>query len=350
MKPVQLVFVSDDDGALRTVSVAGAPARSPRCVLVVPGAHVLAREIDVAGATAAQSRAAALATLAPDLATPADQLACSLGLPNGGRRVALVASRVQVDTWLSAARARGLAPDAVLPDFMLLPVPEPGHANIATNGEDVVARTGPAGFACQRELAEQLTKKLRHDTVDLEQAAVSAVRRGAVASAPNLLYGIPSAARKTSTRSMIWPVAAAAAALVVATAAPWVSATRINGATSDLRRQGDDVARAALPDASRIVDAKAQLREASLPHERTVGALNYATSILEGLARTSGVQLSRLELGADGVMHASLSAADLSQLQPLRDHIAQLGLRSAETPGESRPNGLSIDFTVTDAR
>ena len=53
---------------------------------------------------------------------------------------------------------------------------------------------------------------------------------------------------------------------------------------------------------SRIVDAKAQLREASLPHERTVGALNYATSILEGLARTSGVQLSRLELGADGVL------------------------------------------------
>ena len=159
-----------------------------------------------------------------------------------------------------------------------------------------------------------------------------------------------SSADARGLMQMIPRYAQAEARMVGATAAPWVSATRINGATSDLRRQGDDVARAALPDASRIVDAKAQLREASLPHERTVGALNHATSILEGLARTSGVQLSRLELGADGVMHASLSAADLSQLQPLRDHIAQLGLRSAETPGESRPNSLSINFTVTDAR
>ena len=55
MKPVQLVFVSDGEEAWRTVQVADAPARSPRCVLVLPGAHVLAREIEVAGATPAQN-------------------------------------------------------------------------------------------------------------------------------------------------------------------------------------------------------------------------------------------------------------------------------------------------------
>lgn len=349
MKPVQLVLVPDNEDPWQTLSVAGAPARSPRCVLVVPGAHVLAREIDVAGATPAQSRAAALATLAPELAAPADQLTCALGTPSGGRRIVLVASRARIDAWLSSAKAQGLAPDAILPDFMLLPVPEPGQAHIAARGEDVVVRSASSAFTCQRELAERLVTNLTLMTIDLEQAAANALRRGMIANAPNLLDGISRTTRKAPARAMIWPVAAAAAALVAATAAPWISAARINGATAELRNEGDAVARAALPDASRIVDARAQLREAALPHERTQKALTHATGILEGLAQTSGVQLSRLELGPDGAMHASLAASDLSQLQPLRDHIARLGLRSAETPGDSRPNSLSVDFAVTDA-
>jgi general secretion pathway protein L len=349
MKPVQLVFVSDDE-AWRTVSVSGASARSPRCILVVQGAHVLAREIDVAGATPAQSQAAALATLAPELAAPADQLTCALGAPAGGRRIALIASRARIDAWLNAAKARRLAPDAVLPDFMLLPVPNAGQANVAAHGEDIVVRTISSGFSCQRDLAEQLLTTLARVTVDLDQSAISAVRRGATMRAPNLLTGMSRAIRKTPARSLLLPAAAAFAALAVATAAPWISALRINGATAGLRSEGEAVARAALPVASRIVDARAQLREAALPHERTGKALNHATGILEGLARTSGVQLSRLEMRDDGVLHASLSAADLSQLQPLRDHIAQLGLYSAETPGESSPNSLSVDFAVMDTR
>lgn len=349
MKSVQLIFLAEGDEVWRTIPVANAPARSPRCILVVPGSHVLSREIEAAGATPAQSRGAALAALAPDLATPADQLVCGLGATRAGQHVALLASRSQIDAWLSAARARGLSPDAVLPDYMLLPVPEHGEAQIAVRGEDIVARTGWAGFACQRDLAEQLIGARTTVTADLEQAALAAVRRGTIADAPNLLAGMTRAIRKTPARSLWWPLAAAAAALVVATVAPWVSASRINGATVELRKAGDEIARAALPNASRIVDAKAQLREAALPRERTAQALNYATGILEGLAVSSGVHLSRLEFGSDGVMHASLTTADLSQLQPLRDHIALLGLRSGETPGQSSANSLSVDFTVTSA-
>lgn len=349
MKPVQLVFVSDGDEAWRIVPVAGAPARSPQCVLVVPGADVLAREVEISGATPAQSRAAALATLAPDLAAPADQLICGLGPAGAGRWIALVASRARAEAWLSSARVRGFAPDTILPDYMLLPVPDHGDAHVAATGEDVVVRAGWTGFSCQRDLAEQLVRALTPVTMDLEQAAVNAVRSGAIARAPDLLPGISATNRKSPAGSMVWPLAAAAAALVIATAAPWVSASRINGATADLRKQGEEVARAALPNASRIVDASAQLREATLPRERTGLALEYATGVLEGLTLTSGVNLSRLEFSGDGVMHASLSAADLSQLQPLRDRISQLGLRSTETPGESSANTLSVDFAVTRA-
>jgi len=348
MKPVQLVFVSDGEEAWRTVQVADAPARSPRCILVLPGAHVLARVIEVAGATPAQSRAAALATLAPELAQPATQLICSLAT-GGGRRIALVAARARVEAWQRVARARGFAPDAALPDYLLLPAPDHGHAHLAAHGEDIIARTGANGFTCQRDLATRLVGSFTPIEMTLEQAATDVVRRGAIRDAPNLLAGLSVTASKAATRSLVWPTAAVAAALVAASLAPWVLATRINGATAELRTQGDDVARKALPGASRIVDAQAQLREAALPRERTGQALTYATGILEGLARTSGVQLARLEFGADGIMHASLSAADLSQLQPLRDHVAQLGLRSTETPGVSSANNLSVDFAVSNA-
>lgn len=349
MRPVQLIFLSEGNETWRTFPVAGAPARSPRCILVVPGAYVLAREIEAAGSTPAQSRAAALAALAPDLAAPVDQLVCGVGAAGAGQHIALIAARNQIDGWLNSARERGLTPDAVLPDYMMLPVPELGQVQVATSGEDVIVRLGHAGFACQHDLADQLIGARTRVAANLEQAAIEAVRRGAIASAPSLLAGLTRTSRNVPTRSMLWPVAAAAAALVIATVAPWVSASRINGATAELREAGDAAARAALPNARRIVDAKAQLREAAMPRERTGQALTYATGVLEGLSRTSGVQLSRLEFGADGVMHASLTAADLSQLQPLRDHIALLGLRSAETPGQSSPNSLSVDFTVTGA-
>jgi type II secretion system protein L len=348
MKPVQLVFLSDDD-AWRTVSVADAPARSPRCVLVVPGAHVLAREVEIVGSTPAQSRAAALATLAPDLAAPANQLICSIGTVDPGQRIALIVARAKVDEWEDAAKARGLSPDLIIPDFMLLPISQQGEAHVATRGDEIVVRTRQTAFTCQRELTERMLGALKTVTLDLDQAATHVVRSGALGGTPNLLIGAAGKAERSSGRSMRWPAAAAAAALIVATLAPWVSAWRLDDATTDLRRRGDEVARAALPEAKRIVDASAQLREAALPRERTEKALSYAITILEGLARTPGVQMSRLELRDDGLMHASLLAADLSQLQPLRDHVASLGLNSGETPGESLANSLSVDFTVTDA-
>lgn len=348
MKPVQLVFLSDDD-AWRTVSIADAPAKSPRCVLVVPGAHVLAREVEIVGSTPAQSRAAALATLAPDLAVPANQLICSIGTVAPGQRIALIAARAKVDEWQDAAKGRGLSPNLIIPDFLLLPVSQQGEAHVAARGDEVVVRTHQAAFTCQRELAERMFGALKTVTLDLDQAATRVVRSGALGHTPNLLVGATGKSERPLGRSMRWPAAAAAAALIVATLAPWVSAWRLDDATTDLRRQGHEVARAALPDAKRIVDASAQLREAFLPRERTGKALSHAVAIMEGLSRTHGVQMSRLELREDGLMHASLLAADLSQLQPLRDHVASLGLNSGETPGDSLANSLSIDFTVTDA-
>ncbi|MDP3492653.1 MAG: type II secretion system protein GspL [Hyphomonadaceae bacterium] len=348
MKTVQLAFMPRDGEDWRVVSCARASVRSARCILVVPGHHVLAREIAAMGATPAQSRAAALASLAPELAGPAEQHICSLGTARVGRHLALVASRSSIDAWLEAARKAGLEPDFILPDFALLPAPAAGEARIAQR-DDVIVRTPSGGFACQPDLFSSLIGSLHPVQVDFELSAIDAVRSGAIDDLPNLKIATRRGGAAPASRGLAIAASAAAAALVVASATPWLTTIRLGAATSELRAQSSAVAREALPNAKQIVDPLAQLREAMLPQLQATNGLGNATGILEGLAKSPNVQLSRLELSGDGGARASVSVADASQLQPLRDHLASLGLRSTETPGASRPNHLTIDLSVSNA-
>ncbi len=347
MRTVQLALLPEAGGEWRTLTVQNAPAASPRCVLIVPGSEVLAREVDVSGATLAQSRAAALAMLAPELASTAAGNICSVDAARDGKQMAFIVSRDRIDAWLETARKAGLSPDAILPDFALLQKPEAGAAHVADRG-DVVVRTPTAGFACQRDLLAVLAQDLHLIEVDFEQCAIAATRSGWTASSANLLSGIrASQTTLGESRAPVWTLVAAAAALMVAAVAPWVSTIRLGGETGRIRSETAALARAALPGARQIVDPLAQLREATLPARRAEASLTSAAGLLEGLARAPSVQLSRLEITEDGAVHASLTAADLGQLQPLRDHLASLGLGSTETPGASRPNHLSIELIVT---
>lgn len=349
MKPVQVAFIPQPGGEWRVLTVHGAPANAPRCILVAPGADVLAREVDAAGATPAQSRAAALAALAPQLASAPDRNACAVGAMRGGRQLAFLVLRERIYAWIDTARKAGLDAEAIVPDFALLPRPAAGVAHLAGR-DDAVVRTHTGGFTCQRELLTALAGDLKLVEVDLEQSAIDTVRSGALNQAPDLLSAIRVKAPRSSARGQTWSIsAAAAAALVVAAVTPWITTMRANGETSRLRTEAVAVARTALPDARQIVDPLAQLREAAMPQRRSETSLTHAAGLLEGLARAPSVRLSRLELGEDGAVRASLSAAYLSQLQPLRDYITSLGLGHTETPGTSSPNHLTIDLVVTGA-
>jgi type II secretion system protein L len=347
MTTVRLILLSSGEDDMKILSVQGAPKRSPACILVVPGADVLGREIAAAGSTPAQRRATALSQLAADLAAPAAQLTCAIGSGRNGQ-TAFVASRKQVEGWRDRATRAGQAPDLILPDYALLPRPSAGVACVA-HRDDSIVRTARAGFACQPDLLGALTNGLQIEEVDFERAAVAAVRSGAVMESPDLLGALREAAASRSRYLPALTAGAAAAALVVASVVPWVDAIRINAETSALHAKTAEIARAALPDARRIVDPLAQLREAARPHLGSETLLQTSAGLLEGLSLAPNVKLSRLELGEDGAVRASLSTPDLIQLQPLRDHLSSLGLRATETPGNSSPNQQNVELLLTGA-
>jgi type II secretion system protein L len=345
MKPIQLAFLQAGDAPWRVLTLAGAPARTPRRILVVPGAGVRATMVDAMGRTEPQARAAALAGLAQDLAATPDTTECVLGPVRNGRRLAFIAAKADIASWSAEAAAQGFTPDVMIPDFALLPEPAAGAASIARRG-DWLVRTDTGGFACQDDILPLLTGELHPREHDFEPQAVAAIKDGALATLPQFTANVRQRAPKNDAKPFVHAALAAGVALTIAAAIPWIDAMRSDAATRDLRKQTEAVARAALPEAQRIVNPLAQLREAALPRARGQTALDMAASVFEGLGKSPGVEITRIELDADGAVHASLAIPSAALMQPLRDHLAGDQLHITETPGESQPNNLPVTLTV----
>lgn len=346
MMQVQLAFAPASPAEdWRILTLDAATGRGPSRILVVPGAMVLAREVEAQGRTDAQAQAAALAGLAPALAAPVASCICALGKSSGALRLVFVASRSSLDDMVASARALGFAPDAVIPDYALLPQPLPGRASVARRGEDVLARTAAGGFACQPELFDLLTHDLVCVDVDVDRSAAQTASAGGLALLPNL-YNAASSTTGKKSHGLLPAGLAAAAALAVAASLPWVDAMQLDANSRELRARIDTIAREALPQGTIIANPLGQLRAASAAGERGELGLGLATALFEGLGKSSGVEMSRLALDKEGTLRASLVMPDTSLMQPLRDHLTASGIDLVETPGESLPNSIPVELVL----
>jgi type II secretory pathway component PulL len=348
MKTVQLILPPASDGDVwRTSSVQTSAARSPARILLVPGALVMARSVESLGRTDAQARAATLSRLAPDMAMPASDCVCALSPVQGDTRMAHVMARAALDALVDRAKANGHAPEAVIADFALLPAPEAGGAIVAQHG-DCLVRTETSAFACERDLLPLLLGERQVQEVDFESAVAACIRQGRHLLVPNLFVAGGTAKKSAPQVMPIAAAMAAAAALTIFAVLPWIEAGQLNSATAHLRAEAETVAGKALPNAQRIVNPLAQLREAGLPRARAAAGLQNAVTVVEGLARSPGVAIARLSFDGDAVT-AHVSVPNTSLLQPMRDHIASSGLQLVETPGLSEPNSIPVELTVTAA-
>lgn len=346
MKTVQLAFPPSAPGhSWRILSLPARSSDGPRRILVVPGASVLARQASAPGRTPAQQQATALAGLMQEMASPAETCVCALEPTRSAQRLAFIASRSDLDRWLVEARAQGLDPDAIVPDFALLPVPSDARATIARIGEDVAVRTATAGFTCQSELVEVLTKGQELNEVDFDAAAAAGLAGGLLNRLPNLLLALPRQ-RPAPGASLAMAGVAALLGLCVLTSLPWIEAWRQDDAASRLRSKTEDLARSSLPDGSRIINPLAQLREASAMRRQATTSLSLADDLFKGLQTAPGVQMTQLALREDGGVVARLLAPDLALLQPLRDHLSGAGIAWEEIPLPSLPNSIPVDVSV----
>lgn len=346
MRTVQLILSpAGEQEAWRVREVQTGAARGPSRILVAPGALVMSRDVEAVGRSDAQARAATLATLAPDLAMAASDCVCVLAPVKDGRRTAHVMARRTLDALINGAKAQGHSPDAVIADFALLPRAGHDGAFVSQRGDSLV-RTETSGFACQRDLLPMLLGGRTVREIAFEEAAAASISQGLHATLPNLMA---SGGNTTAAPRRFMPVAAglaAAAALSVFAALPWLEAVRLDGATAQLRAEAEAVARRALPGAQRIVNPLAQLREANLPRALAAAGLGNALTVVEGLGRSPGVAIARLSFDGEAVV-AHVGVPSTALLQPLRDHLTANGLQLVETPGLSEPNSIPVELTVT---
>lgn len=353
MSTTRLVFAAPGDGAWSQVAASGTGKRDS-VVLVLPGEDILGREAAIPGSTQRQAQAAALQVLADDLAAAEGNIA-AVGAPApgaaGAARLGCVIARTRLSDWQAAARARGLRPDRIVPDYCLLA--RPGQVDVlrvAHAGGRVIARGTDGGFASEDGLLALLACGRHVEPADLEQEAVSAVRSGRLASEPDFSAAIPPetpAGHDARLRTRILVAASLAAALFLA--APWVQVLRLNLAAGQARQAAEDTARSSLPGASRIVNARAQIAEALIPLGGANGSLAAAQALLAGLRHAPTVQITSLASEGEEAL-AQLSAAQDGDLQPLRDHLAASEVAVTETASPGPDGRLVVDLRLRAAR
>lgn len=350
MSTTRLVFASRGDEAWPQVSVPG-QGRRDTLVLVLPGEDVFGREAAVPGSTVRQVQAAALRVLEEELADASGSVAAVSPPPSRPGDLVCVVAREVLEQWRSAASARGLTPDLIAPDFCLIARPEQSDVlRVAYTGDRAVARASGAGFACQPDLLPMLAGGRHIERVDLEQEAASAARSGRLGRLPDFSTALapasaPASDRKTLQRAGMAAVAAAALLM----AAPWVQTLRLDLAAGEARTQARELARAALPGESRIVNPRAQLEEGGRIYGASSPELSAASALLSGLAHAPVVRINRLEAQA-GEVQAQLSASQDADLAPIRERLAAAGVTVVEAPSQDADGRLTVELQLRASR
>jgi general secretion pathway protein L len=346
MSLIHLHVLPQGAGAWRDLTVSAPGAGPDKHVLVVPGVDVLAHELDPPGRTARQTSAAALQLLAERLAAPIDECMAAAA-PGAGPRFVLAASRRRVDEWIEAAHARGLQPDLVVPDYLLLQPPPTGVRMARLEDGDVVMRGAGLACACEASLAGMLAGDAPIEWVDFDRAAAETAKSGELERCADLRPAAPSEATPAGA-GLRRVLSAGLAAAALFAAAPWVLAIRADSAARSLRQEARETAQSALPQAARIVDPRAQLKETLARYEGGRDQIRSAHALIAGLAGAPQVQIHRLETSLTDV-RAQLSAAQVEDLAPLREHLAGFGLTLVETPGLQSEGRVAFDVQLVAA-
>lgn len=141
------------DGRL-TASAPGWPTADPAVplVLAVPGEAVALHWLDLPDLAPAQAAAAARMALADRLGEGDPHIAVA---PGAGPRAVAVVSRTAMAGWLAELARHSLSASRIIPDPLLLPVPDSGWA-VMRDETRVLARSPDAAFAAEADLAAAL--------------------------------------------------------------------------------------------------------------------------------------------------------------------------------------------------
>ena len=346
MTDALLLFLGRDggvDGWLRlaegAVAERGAGAErvpaAPRTVAVVPGEEVTLHWIDLPpGLAPAQAQAAARMLAAENSIEPMSETHLAIGreIDGNGRAIALAPAR-SMARWLETLREAGLEPDHIVPETLLLPVPEEGFARF-DKGDIALYRGSDAAFAGEPELAELLVGEapvVEVDAAAFEAGLGEAVERPLV----DLRQGAFGKRREWRLqRTRIRRLAFLAAGLVLATLALQIAQIlSYSIAAGRAEEETMRIASAAMPRGGVVGDPSAALeRRLARLRGGGVGFTAIAASAFGAVRATPNVELSALAFQPDGSLGLTAQADNAATLADLVRRIEASGFAVDPSP------------------
>lgn len=376
--PVQVVFfrwLSADriewrhgDGRIRrgALSELAAETVGARQILIAPGETLLLNPVAMPGRKRAAWTKAVPYALEDQLIEDIEALHFALGnAPESERLPVAVIGHATLRAWLEACGQHGLTPAAVVPEPLLLPWRE-GEWSLLLEGRRAVLRTGPwAGFTTERDTLDLVMDRTLVEAGEAKPACLriwgwdaagfsdsalagcerqietepteplalfaSGYRPGA---SLNLLQGPFGRQTQWSRWLKPWRAAAAlaGACLLVQGFTAAYEHRRLQQETLALSAEMERVFKESVPDATRIVNPKAQL-EAHLRELRPSGGgegvfLELLNRGAQPLMATTDVILRGFNY-RDGQLDLALQGGDPAALDQLRQQLNQQpGLRA----------------------
>ncbi len=361
MTPSRLILLSAPDGPWPWLTVTEAGAILQRGVLhpdapppetpmvdrvIVPGADVVARWLDLPDGNDLQARSAAAFFLEDDIAAEQEALHVSVGsIDAKGQRLATLVGLARIQGWLAAARSRGVSPTSMTPDYLMLrPEPE-GETLVAGFGGLLAVRGAGVAFSAERPLAEAILGDSPRRVLAFDELEPM-LARAALAPEIDLLPGALDSGRpalhgRNLRRLALLALAAAVSPLLLA--GVQIAADLL--ATRQLEARAVARARIAWPQA---MPAGADIRTLRARLAQRQAADRFpalAADFFAAVEQTPGVQIDRLVYGQGGLT-VSLSYGNYSDMDQLVAAGRRQGLRVAVASTVTEGGRITSDASV----
>lgn len=315
-------------------------------VLVAPGAEAVARWMDLPLGSPAQARSAAAFRIEDEVALGGDDLHIAVGAVDElGRTLVVWTARENLQAWLDVALAHGVTPQAVIPDYLLLPEGEAGQLVVAPLGRQLALREPGKAFSADPELAALLIEGRPHRYIPAEELDPW-LAAGARSPLINLLQGRFAVRARTERRGLKRLAILAAAAAISPLLLLLVQIAHDQMTARAMERRAASLAVSLVPQASRYEDAAgyALSRLAASQSGRGFGELS--ASYLSMVQATPGVTLDTLVYGEEGAIRSTVGYANYSDMDRLRMGAKRLGLELTEQSTISEGGRISSDLVV----
>lgn len=330
-QPAPFMIVGSDGGVLQRGLLREGDEHAPepmRTVVVVPGADVLIRWLDLPARSEAQAMASAAWRLRDEAASDPERLRIGLGRPApDGRRMVVAAGAAHVEAWVEQALALGVRPDVLLPDSLTLPRPvsgaDPETAVAAAFGATLAVRGVELAATAEPELARLAVGHRRLEEIADPERLDQALIAAALDPEVNLL-----GRSRPEARAGAWRLTAALAAAVLVSPLIVVAAHAAHDdwTAATLNRETEGAAREVAPDLAPGADPVAELRRMEGAGRPSGGAGGAAAALFAAVEEVQGAELDSFSIGDDGVVRATATYPAFSDLDALKAAAARRGL------------------------